>query len=101
MILFNPFLIADHRKKQSGRKQVEKVNKNCIWSAKGKTIFLECSVMLYYRLEIVGDESVTSIDHYEVFHVNLLFDRSINRPMCTHMGKNRQSIADQAFSFKW
>ena len=31
-----------------------------------------------------GGESVTSIDHYDEFYVNLLFDRSIYRPMCTH-----------------
>ena len=34
------------RKKQSGRKRVEKVDKNCIWSIKDKTILLECSLML-------------------------------------------------------
>ena len=38
-------------------------------------------------LEIVGEEFVTSIHHYNEFYVNLLFDRSIYRPMCTHMGK--------------
>ena len=32
---------------------------------------------------------MTSIDHYDNFYVNLLFDRSIYRPMCTHMGKRR------------
>ena len=37
------------------------------------------------RLEIVGDEFLTSIDYYDEFHVNLLFDRSIYRPMYTHM----------------
>ena len=72
------------RKKQSGRKRVEKVNKNCIWSAKGKTIFSKCSFLLNYRLEIVGDESVTSIEHYDEFYVNLLFDRFfIDR--CAHI----------------
>ena len=35
---------------------------------------------------IVGDEFVTSIGHEDKFYVNLLFDRSIYRPMCTHMG---------------
>ena len=41
--------------------------------------------MLNFQFEIVlGDEFVTSIDHYDEFHVNLLFDRSIYRPMCTH-----------------
>ena len=40
------------------------------------------------RLEIVGDEFLTSIDHYDEFHVNLIFDRPIYRPMCTHMGYN-------------
>ena len=28
------------------------------------------SVMLNYQLEIVGDESLTSIDHYDEFYVN-------------------------------
>ena len=27
-----------------------------------------------------------STDHYDEFHVNFIFDRSIYRPMCTHMG---------------
>ena len=72
--------------KQSGRKWVEKVDKSCIRSTKDKTILLECSVMLNYQLEIVGDEFVTSIGHSDEFYVNLLFDRSIYRPMCTHMG---------------
>ena len=42
--------------------------------------------MLNYQLEIVGYEFVTSIGHSDEFYVNLLFDRSIYRPMCTHMG---------------
>ena len=29
---------------------------------------------------------MTSVGHSEEFYVNLLFDRSIHRPMCTHMG---------------
>ena len=33
----------------------------------------------------MGDEFLTSIDYVDEFHVNLLFDRSIYRPMCTHM----------------
>ena len=49
-------------------------------------MLLECSVMLNYRLEIVGDESLTFIDNCDEFYVNLLFDRSFNRTMCTHMG---------------
>ena len=44
--------------------------------------------MLNYQLQIVGDEFVTSIGHDDEFHVNLLFDRSIYRPMCTHTGSN-------------
>ena len=28
----------------------------------------------------------SSTDHYDEFYLNLLFDRSIYRPMCTHMG---------------
>ena len=45
---------------------------------------LECSVMLNYRLKIVGDESVTSgsIDHYDEFCWNSFFDRSNYRTMC-------------------
>ena len=41
----------------------------------------------YAQLEIVGDEFVTSIGHDNEFNVNLLFDRFIYRPMCTHVGK--------------
>ena len=44
--------------------------------------------MLNYQLQIVGDEFVTSIGHDDQFYMNLLFDRSIYRPMCTHMGKD-------------
>ena len=50
-------------------------------------MLLECSVMPNYQLEIVGEEFVTSIGHSDEFYVNLLFDRYIYRPMCTHMGK--------------
>ena len=42
--------------------------------------------MLNYQLEIVGEEFVSSIGHSDEFYVNLLFDRSIYRPMCKHMG---------------
>ena len=45
--------------------------------------------MLNYQLEIVGEEFVTSIGDCDEFYVNLLFDRSIHRPMCTHMGHFR------------
>ena len=38
------------------------------------------------RLEIVEDEFLTSVDHYDEFHVNLRFDRSFYRLMCTHVG---------------
>ena len=40
------------------------------------------------RLEIVEDEflAFNSINYYDEFHANLLFDRSIYRPMCTHLG---------------
>ena len=44
--------------------------------------------MLNYQLQIVGDKFVTSIGHDDEFYVNLIFDRSIYRSMCTHMGKN-------------
>ena len=37
----------------------------------------------------MGEESVTSIHLYDEFYVNLLFDRSIYRPMRTHMGHGR------------
>ena len=47
---------------------------------------LEFSVMLNCQLEILEDESVPSIDHDDEFFVNLLFDRSIYRPICAHMG---------------
>ena len=43
--------------------------------------------MLDYQLEIVGEEFVTSIGHSDEFYVNILFDRNIYRPMCTHMGE--------------
>ena len=42
--------------------------------------------MLNYQLEILGEEFVSSIGHSDEFYVNLLFDRSIYRPICTHMG---------------
>ena len=45
--------------------------------------------MLNYQLEIVGEEFVTSIGHSNEFYVNILFDRNIYRPMCTHMGERR------------
>ena len=87
IILFDHFLIAQTgRKKQNGRKRVKKVERSCVWSTKDKNILLECSViMLNYQLEIVGEEFVTSIGPSDEFYVNLHFDRSIYRPMCTHM----------------
>ena len=45
-----------------------------------------------YQLEIVGEEFVTSIDHFDEFFVNLLFDRYIYRLMCTHMGNTNSVI---------
>ena len=42
--------------------------------------------MLNYQSIIVEYESVTSTDHYDEIYVNLHFDHSIYRPMCTHMG---------------
>ena len=53
------------------RRAVEKVNKNCIWSLKDEIIPIGCPVMLNYQLEIVGDKSLTFIDHYDEFYVNL------------------------------
>ena len=41
--------------------------------------------MLNYQLEIVGEEFVTSTGHSDEFYLNLLFDRSTYRPICTHM----------------
>ena len=32
--------------------------------------------MLNYQLDILGDESLTSINHYDEFYVNILFDSS-------------------------
>ena len=42
--------------------------------------------MLNYQLDIVEEEFVTSIGDSDEFYMNLLFDHSIYRPMCTHMG---------------
>ena len=50
---------------------------NCFWSIQGGAVPLGCSVMPNSRLEIMGDEFLTYIDHYNQFHVSLLFDRSI------------------------
>ena len=44
--------------------------------------------MLNHQLETVKVESVTYIDHHDEFHGNVLFDRSIYRLMCAHMGNN-------------
>ena len=51
---------------------------------------IRSSSVLNYKLEIVGNEYVIFIDHYNKYYVNLLFGRSIYRPECTHMGNNRQ-----------
>ena len=51
-------------------------------------MFLECSVMLNYQLEMVGEEFVTSIGPSDEFYVDLLFGHSIYRPMSMHMGKS-------------
>ena len=32
------------------------------------------------------DEPATTIDHFDEFQGSLLFDRSVYRPMSTHMG---------------
>ena len=54
------------------------------------------------RLEIMGDEFLTSIDHYDEFHDNLIFVHSIYRPMCTHMGKyNDQFIRTLDFNLQF
>ena len=50
--------------------------------------------MLNYQLEIVGEELVTSIGDSDEFYVNLLFDRSIYRPMCTHMGNHISPVGE-------
>ena len=41
--------------------------------------------MRNYQLEIVQEKFVTPIGHSDEFYVNLLFDRYIYRPMCTHI----------------
>ena len=46
------------------------------------------------RFKIVGDEFLTAIDYDDEFHVNLLFDRSTYRPMCTHMGVSKYSLLE-------
>ena len=51
-----------------------------------------------YQLQIVGDEFVISIGHDDKFYVNLLFDRSIYRPMCTHMGNFCDCISNSSFT---
>ena len=43
----------------------------------------------------MGVESVTFLHLYDGFYVNSFFDRSIYRPMCTHMGQQ----ADFLFSY--
>ena len=48
--------------------------------------------MLNYQLQIVGDEFVTSIGHDDEFYVYLRFDRSIHRPMWTHMGYHGNTL---------
>ena len=84
IILFDRFLTAHRSKESEWSKTGRKVNKNCKWSAKGKTICLKCSVLPNYRLENVGGEFVTSIDHYDDFYANLLFDAPfIDR--CAHI----------------
>ena len=63
---------------------VEKDNKNGFWSVQGGTVSLGCSAMLNSRLKTVRDEFLTSIDYYDGFLVNLLFDRFfIDR--CAHI----------------
>ena len=66
---------------------VGKANKNCILSTEG---IIEGPIIdrgSNYRLDILGDESL-----YDEFYVNLLFDRSVYRPMCTHMGYSRELL---------
>ena len=53
--------------------------------------------MFNYQLEIVRNKSPTSIDHYDEFDVNLLFDRSFYRPICTHMGYARVRVTIISF----
>ena len=62
-----------------------------------KLFFPKCLVLVNYRLEIMRDESVTSINHYNEFYVNSLFDRSIYRPMCTNMGNGDDLLAKDKF----
>ena len=53
----------------------------CICSVKGKTVPLWCSLMLNYQLKILGDESMTPVDHHDeftrfYFSIALFIDRS-------------------------
>ena len=103
---FRPlFWLQTSQKKQNGRKEVENVGKNCIWSIKVKTILLECSVMLNYQFEFVGEVIVTSFGHSDEFYEKLLFDRSIYRPMCTHMGHHQLPLSSgkclYCYSLTW
>ena len=63
------------------KRAVQKVNEidNSFWSVQGGAVPFLCSVMLNRRLEIMGDEFLTFIDHYDEFNaVNSLFARSIS-----------------------
>ena len=44
----------------------------------------------------MGEKFVTSIHLYDEFYVNLLFEHSIYRPMCTHMGNGGMGQAPLA-----
>ena len=67
------------------RSAIEKDNRNGFWSVQGGAVSLGCLAMPNSRLKTLRDEFLTSIEYYDGFYVNLLFDR-FYRPMCTHMG---------------
>ena len=50
------------------------------------------SINAGHQLEIMGDESVSSIEHHDEFYGDLLFDHSVYRPMCTHIMGNITSF---------
>ena len=83
--------LLDRRPWSKETEQSKTGSKRSIKTLYSKTIFLECSVQLNYRLKIVEDEPETYFDHYDESYVNLLFDRSIYQPMCTHMGNPQAS----------
>ena len=48
-----------------------------------------------FTVEIVGEEFVTFIGLSNEFYMNLLFDRSIYRPMYTHTGYHARHFCEE------